>query len=64
MMTRRELVQATLAAAALVVPFGFGCTKPADTPAGNLERKIVPPAGVVGENGKQQKPQKTLAPAS
>jgi hypothetical protein len=62
MMTRRELVRTTLAA--LVVPFAFGCTKPADTPATDLNRKIVPPAGVVGENGKQQKPQKTLPPES
>jgi len=58
MMTRRELARAALAA--LVVPFAFGCTKPPDTPATDLNRKIVPPAGVVGENGKQQKPQKTV----
>jgi hypothetical protein len=58
MMTRRELVRASLAA--LAVPFAFGCTKPADSPATDLNRKIVPPAGVVGENGKQQKPQKTV----
>jgi len=58
MMTRRELVRTGVAA--LFVPFAFGCTKPADTPATDLNRKIVPPAGVVGENGKQQKPQKTV----
>jgi hypothetical protein len=62
MMTRREFVRAALAAQ--VAPLAFGCTKPADTPATDLNRKIVPPAGVVGENGKQQRPQKAQKPES
>jgi hypothetical protein len=62
MMNRRWLVGAFLVA--LAMPLALGCSKPKDTPATDLNRKIVPPAGVAGESGKQQAPQKALKPES
>jgi hypothetical protein len=62
MMTRREITRAALAA--LVVPFAFGCSGPKDTPASNLNRPIVPPAGVPGAAGKKEPPQKSQQPES
>jgi hypothetical protein len=53
MMTRRELIRIALAAVA--APLAAGCGGPQSSPATDLNRPIVAPAGVAGEKAATQK---------
>jgi len=60
MMTRREMTRAALAV--LAAPFALGCSKePKNAVPTNLDRPIVPPAGVAGS---KEAPQKAMTPKS